>query len=79
MMKSLFNRAEEELTAVCVRPRIGHGERALPHVLELEVLVWEITTVDALTSNPNPMCEVTTLNEPHQRISLILFRTLRGE
>lgn len=37
---------DKELRAVGVGAGVGHGQEALPGVLELEVLVGELVTVD---------------------------------
>ena len=39
-------RAEEELRAVGVAPRVSHGQRARPRVLEREVLIFKCASVD---------------------------------
>jgi hypothetical protein len=54
-------RAEEELAAVGVRSRIGHGEDARSSVLEGEVLIGEFGTIDRLATRSIVVGEVTTL------------------
>jgi hypothetical protein len=41
----------EKLTAVGVFARVGHAEHALLGVLELEVLIGELLTVDRLAAS----------------------------
>ena len=44
-----LDRGDEELTAVRVSARIGHGQVHGPLVLQLEVLVLKLVSVDALS------------------------------
>jgi hypothetical protein len=44
------DRRDEELRAVRVLARVGHGQQAGAGVLELEVLVLELLAVDGLTA-----------------------------
>jgi hypothetical protein len=44
------DRGDEELTAVGVLARVGHAEKTLASVLELEVLVGELCAVDRLAA-----------------------------
>jgi hypothetical protein len=53
--------ADEELRAVGVGASVGHGEDALASVLQLEVLVLELLSVDRLASSAVPVGEVTAL------------------
>merc|ERR1740136_526934 len=52
---------EEELRAVGAGPCVGHGERARARVLEREVLVGELGTVDGLAARAIAAREVTAL------------------
>ena len=45
--KVAFGAGDEELTAVGVLARVGHGQQAGPGVLQAEVLVGEVGSVDA--------------------------------
>merc|ERR1712004_275448 len=56
-----LNRAEEELGAVGVRASVGHGEDALASVLQDEVLIGELVTVDGLAASAVAPGEVATL------------------
>jgi hypothetical protein len=53
----------EELTSVGLRAltRVGHGEETRSGVLEGEVLIREVTSVDALATTTIPTCDITTL------------------
>jgi hypothetical protein len=42
--------SNEELASVCVLSCVGHAEKTLAGVLELEVLVGELFTVDGLAA-----------------------------
>merc|ERR1719189_876520 len=53
--------AEEELGAVGVGPRVGHGQDAGPRVLEREVLVGELVAVDRLAARAVASREVPSL------------------
>jgi hypothetical protein len=53
--------AKEELAAVGVRAAVGHGQDARAGVLQLEVLVTELTAVDGLATSAVEVLEVTTL------------------
>ena len=44
---------------VGVFARVGHAEKTLAGVLELEVLIGELVTVDGLAASPVALCEVT--------------------
>ena len=52
----------EELRAVCVSACVGHGKQAWLGVLDLEVLVVELATVNRLTSSTVTVRKVTTLD-----------------
>ena len=57
--------AEEELRAVGVGTRVGHGENARTRVLQLKVLVGKLVAVDGLASRSVVVGEVTSLtHEP---------------
>jgi len=53
--------AQEELGAICVGSSVGHGEDSRSSVLELEVLIGELVSVDALSTGTVVVCEVTSL------------------
>jgi hypothetical protein len=53
------DRGDEELAAVGVLARVGHAEETLAGVLELEVLIRELCTVDGLSAGTVAFCEVT--------------------
>jgi hypothetical protein len=61
--------ADEELRAVGVGASVGHGEDALASVLQLEVLVLELFSVDRLASSAVPVGEVTALRHTRTRVS----------
>ena len=55
----------EELRSVRVRSRVGHRQNTRALMLVLEVLVWELVSVDRLTACAISASEVTTLgHEP---------------
>ena len=57
--------SHEELRSVRVRSRIGHRQNARALMLVLEVLIWELSSVDRLTACAVSASEVTTLgHEP---------------
>jgi hypothetical protein len=56
------NGGNEELGAVGVATGVGHGEKTLLGVLELEVLVLEAIAVDGLATSAVTLGEVTTLD-----------------
>ena len=53
--------AQEELGAVGVGAGVGHGQNAGAGVLQSEVLVCKLGTVDGLAASAMSGCEVTTL------------------
>jgi len=53
--------AEEELGSIGVRSGVGHGKDSRSSVLELEVLVSELLSIDGLSSGSVSAGEVTTL------------------
>lgn len=52
---------DEELGAVGTWAGVGHGQQTWSFVLLDEVFVWELTTVDGLTTSTVTSSEVTTL------------------
>mmetsp|Transcript_73486 Transcript_73486/g.118586 ORF Transcript_73486/g.118586 Transcript_73486/m.118586 type:complete len:253 (-) Transcript_73486:21-779(-) len=56
------HRGDEELGAVRVWSCIGHAEHARAGVLQVEVLIWELGSVDALATGAVPTGEVATLD-----------------
>jgi hypothetical protein len=52
---------DEELRSVGVRTSVGHGEKTNLGVLQLEVFVFKLVTVDALSSSSVSSSEVTSL------------------
>ena len=56
-----LRRAQEELRSVGAWPSIGHRENAGTRVVQLEVLIRELLTVDGLASRAVVVREVTTL------------------
>jgi len=52
---------DEELGSIGIGPSVGHGEETGLGVLDLEVLVLELFTVDGLSTSAVATCEVTTL------------------
>ena len=52
---------DEKLRPVGVRPRIRHGQKPSPLVLDLEVLIGKLGTVDGLPTHAVPVGEVPTL------------------
>lgn len=53
--------ADEELGAIRVGARIGHGQDTRACVLQDEVLIWEFLPIDGFSSSAIVACEVTTL------------------
>jgi len=53
--------AQEELGAVGVGAGVGHGENTGASVLQLEVLISELLTVDGLATSAVAASEITTL------------------
>ena len=53
--------AQEELGTVCVGSSIGHGQDSGTGVLELEVLIRELVSVDGLSSGSVVISEITSL------------------
>ena len=56
------NRGDEELAAVGVLSGVGHGQQPTPLVLQLEVLVRKLLTVDGLAPRAVALGEVTALD-----------------
>merc|ERR1712014_217371 len=56
------NRGDEELAAVGILASIGHGKKASALVLELEVFVRELRTIDGLAASTVTIGKITTLN-----------------
>ena len=56
------NEAEEELRSVGVGTSVGHGEDAGAGVLEAEVFVSELFSVDGFTTTAVALGEITTLD-----------------
>ena len=56
------HRRDEELGAIGVFASICHAEQALLGMLQLEVLILELGSVDGLSSSAISICEVSTLN-----------------
>ncbi len=52
---------QEELRPIGVGASIGHGQHAWCIMLQLEVLIAESCTIDALTPGAIASCEITTL------------------
>lgn len=52
---------QEELGAVCVGPRVGHAQQAWHIVLQREVLIGELGTIDRLATRAITVGEVSTL------------------
>lgn len=57
---------DEELGAIGVFARICHAKQPLFGVLQLEVLVLKLVSVDGLPSGAISVCKVATLN--HERL-----------
>ena len=58
--------AQEELRAVGVGAGVGHGKDSRASVLQLEVLILELHSVDGLVTSAVPGSEVSTLgNRPN--------------
>mmetsp|Transcript_16347 Transcript_16347/g.19610 ORF Transcript_16347/g.19610 Transcript_16347/m.19610 type:complete len:226 (-) Transcript_16347:474-1151(-) len=53
--------AEEELAAICPGACVGHGQYSRPGMLELEVLVLKLLSVDGLPTRAVAGCEVPSL------------------
>ena len=53
--------AQEELGAVGVWAGVGHGQNAWAGVLQSEVLIYKLGTIDGLATSAISGCEVTTL------------------
>ena len=53
--------AKEELGAVCSWSSVGHGKDSLSRVLVLEVLIWEVRSVDGLTTSSISSSEISSL------------------
>ena len=54
--------SEEELGAVGVRTSVGHGQISCSSVLQLEVLICELLSVDGLAAGAITVGEVTSLD-----------------
>jgi len=54
--------ADEELGSVGIWTSVGHAEKALLGVLQLEVLIWEFFTIDGLATGAVVLGEVTALD-----------------
>jgi len=52
---------KEKLAAVCVRPGVGHGKDSWSCVLEGEVFIWELVSIDGFASSSVVVGEVTSL------------------
>merc|ERR1719335_438466 len=52
------NGGDEELAAVCVLARVRHGQEAPAAMLELEVLVLELRSIDRFAAGAVALCEV---------------------
>jgi len=52
----------EELRSVGILSGVGHRHKTLLGVLQLEVLIGKLVTVDGLSTSAITICEVTTLN-----------------
>ena len=68
--------ADEKLRSVCVGPRIGHAQSAFRGVLQLEVLVSKLFTVDGFASSTISTGEITALGSKGVIIDAIT-RTLQ--
>ena len=60
-LPSSISSADEELGSIGVGSCIGHGQSAQAHVLQGEVLISELLTIDGLATSPVVVCEVTSL------------------
>src|SRR5690606_4783385 len=74
---------DEELRAVGVPARVGHRQQAGPGVLDLEVLVVELPSPDALAAGAVPRGEVAALqhegrDDPVERRALVAVPVLTG-
>lgn len=56
-----FSGANEELGAVGVGSSIGHGQDTRSSVLQLEVLISKLQSIDRLPSSPIVVSEIPTL------------------
>jgi len=57
-----INKGDEELGAVRVRSGVSHGKQTTFGVLDIEVLISELGTVDRFAPSAIASCEITTLS-----------------
>jgi len=56
-----WNKSEEKLGPICVRACVCHGQQAASVVTDVEVFIWEFSSVDRYSSCAVSCCEISSL------------------